>query len=138
MNLCSWSLEIKIEAFWDKNEVLEETMNMQWKNKKPEKKRIQNRSFLEKWNTSQTCPPNVGDYLFSPLLLLVTKIPNATDLNPKCEKTKKKQHWRRLRNTKKFKLWQRKQAHEHVFMEFEDKNQSFCFAKKEQYSTTIK
>ena len=41
------SFEIKMIA-------LEETMNMQWKNKKSEKKkRIQNRSFLEKWDTSQ-------------------------------------------------------------------------------------
>ena len=83
------------------------------------------RNQKEKWNTSQTCSFHVEHYLLSSLLLSVTKIPNATYLNPKCKKTKRKQRRKRLRNTKKFKRWQRKQENEPVFMKFGDKNQSF-------------
>ena len=96
---------------WSVAFVLQKKKNTQPRsNKTKEHKKIQSfvptepRNQKEKWNTSQTCSFHVGHYLLSSLLLLVTKILNATDLNPKCEKTKKKQHWRRLRNTKKFKL----------------------------------
>ena len=69
---------------------LEETMNMQWKNNKPKKKRIQNWSFLEKWNTSQTCAPNVGHYLLSSKVVVGHKDTQCYRSEPKMQENQEK------------------------------------------------